>query len=476
MLLVVSSESPYRTLDELVAVARRRPGLITYASTGPGSILALAAEMLQWSAGIRFLHIPYAQGPQALVDLGSQRVDVMFNPFNVVMPQVRDGRLRALGITSMRRSRVLPETPTFAEQGFSDMEVLTWGGLVAPAATPDDRIARLNAAANAALEMPGPRQTLLDSGYDIVGGTAAAFGAFLRQERRKWTEVAARQRDAASLSEPRQPGSAASGRGETQHQRRGAVASGTRRTDSPRPARRRWRGRGTDRRRGAAIPRSNAMYRPLPAPIATSCSSSGRSATMSAAGPIALKKCAPAASTSRRIARRRQGQRLRGLPGPSPRHRLQRRQCLRQLLRTGRIALRAQGQERQPVRARDDGSVRRPGARVMDRAGRDLVAAERSAAADHDLVFVDVVVVGLEHEAGPVLDQEGLRLARAGGRVQEERPPDRAAGAELLARALHLLQRDEPGHGRRQSANARSPISSRAATRSAVPKPSVNRR
>jgi len=192
-LLVVSSRSPYRSLNELVAAARHRPGLITYASTGPGSIFALAAEMLQWTAGVHFLHIPYTQGPQALVDLDAERVDAMFNPLNVVMPHVRDGRLRALGITSARRSRVLPEVPTFAEQGFRGVEVLTWGGLVAPASTPDDRIARLNAAANAALQMPGPRQTLLDSGYDIVGGTEAAFGAFMRQELQKWTEVGARQ-------------------------------------------------------------------------------------------------------------------------------------------------------------------------------------------------------------------------------------------------------------------------------------------
>ena len=192
-LLVVSARSPYRSLDELAAAARRQPGLITYASTGPGSILALAAERLLGTAGIRFLHVPSALGPQALVDLESQRVDAMFNPLNAVMPHVRDGRLRALGITNARRSPVMPEVPTFAEQGFREMEVLTWGGLVAPAKTPDDRIARLNAAANAALETPALRQTLLDSGYDLVGGTAAAFGAFMREELRKWSEVGARK-------------------------------------------------------------------------------------------------------------------------------------------------------------------------------------------------------------------------------------------------------------------------------------------
>jgi len=193
-LLVVSGASAHRSLDELVAAARREPGRITYASTGPGSILNLAANMLQWSAGIEFLHIPYALGPQALVDLAAQRVDAMFNPVNVVLPQLRDGRLRALGITSERRARMLPDVPTFAEQGYADMEVLTWGGLVAPAGTPDERIARLNAAANVALDATELRQTLADSGYDLVGGSPAAFAAFMRAELRKWSDVARRQK------------------------------------------------------------------------------------------------------------------------------------------------------------------------------------------------------------------------------------------------------------------------------------------
>jgi tripartite-type tricarboxylate transporter receptor subunit TctC len=191
-LLVVSGESTYGSLADLVADARERPGRISYASTGAGSILNLAGEMLQWAAGIQFLHVPYTLGPQALLDLQTQRVDAMFNPVNVVVPHLRDGRLRALGITSQRRSRILPDVPTFAEQGYRDMEVLTWGGLVAPAQTPDDLIGRLNTAANAALETAELRQTLTDSGYDLVGGTAAAFGAFLRQELRKWSEVVRR--------------------------------------------------------------------------------------------------------------------------------------------------------------------------------------------------------------------------------------------------------------------------------------------
>jgi tripartite-type tricarboxylate transporter receptor subunit TctC len=192
LVLVVSSPSPYATLAEFISAARNPANKLSYASTGLGSIFHLAAELLFQSTGSSAVHVPYTSAPQAINDMFGGRVDFMFNALNVIVPHIRSGRLRALGVTSMNRSAALPEVPTFAESGVKDCEVLTWGGLVAPAEVSPDAVAVLNVAANAALQAPQLRQTLIDSGYEVVGGTAAGFKAFLQGELDKWRQVVKR--------------------------------------------------------------------------------------------------------------------------------------------------------------------------------------------------------------------------------------------------------------------------------------------
>jgi tripartite-type tricarboxylate transporter receptor subunit TctC len=192
LVLVVSSASPYNTLAEFISAARNPANKLSYASTGLGSIFHLAAELFFQSTGTGAVHVPYTSGPQAINDMLGGRMDFMFNALNVIVPQVRSGRLRALGVSSINRSAALPEVPTLVEQGIKDCEVLTWGGLVAPARVPPDAIATLNAAANAALQALHVRQTLGDSGYEIAGGTPATFRAFLQGELDKWLQVVKR--------------------------------------------------------------------------------------------------------------------------------------------------------------------------------------------------------------------------------------------------------------------------------------------
>jgi tripartite-type tricarboxylate transporter receptor subunit TctC len=189
VVLVVAAASRHRNVAQLMEEARLASGRLSYASTGLGSIFHLSAELLRLHANVGFVHVPYTSGPQAITDLVGNRVDFMFNALNVVLPHVRSGQLRALGVSSLQRSATMPDVPTLAEQGLRLPEVMTWGGMVAPADTPADILELLNESANAALVAPAVRQVLTDSGYEIVGGSAARFKAFLRSELEKWGEV-----------------------------------------------------------------------------------------------------------------------------------------------------------------------------------------------------------------------------------------------------------------------------------------------
>ena len=190
--LLVLPSSPFRSVEELIEHAKRRPGELAYASTGSGGVFHLCAELFRLSAGISLLHVPYSAGPAAMTDMIGGRVDLMFNALNVALPQVRAGRLTALAVTGPRRSVVLPDVPTVAESGLPGYEVLTWGGLAVPAGVPDNIVTALNQHVNAALATPEMRGPLTESGYELVGGTPAQFSAFVRSELLKWTDVVRR--------------------------------------------------------------------------------------------------------------------------------------------------------------------------------------------------------------------------------------------------------------------------------------------
>lgn len=192
VMLAQGPSRSFQSVTELVEFSRGHPGELTYASTGPGSILHLAAELFAQSTRTRFVHVPYASAPQATTDLLGGRIDFMFNALNALLPHVRAGRLKGLGVSSLKRSLAVPDMPTLDEQGLDRFEVLTWGGFVVPAGVSREIVSYLNATANAALAAPAVARTLTESGYEIVGGSSARFETFLRSELDKWSEVVRR--------------------------------------------------------------------------------------------------------------------------------------------------------------------------------------------------------------------------------------------------------------------------------------------
>lgn len=183
---------PCGSVAELIGLAKRLPGQLSYASTGSGGIFHLSAELFRLNAGLDMIHVPYSSGPSAITDILGGRVDLMFNALNAVLPHIRSGQLRALAVTSSRRSHALPDVPTVAEASLPGYEVLTWGGLAVPAAVPDDIVSTLNSHANSALASAEVREALGSAGYEIVGGSAEQFASFVRREQVKWTDVVRR--------------------------------------------------------------------------------------------------------------------------------------------------------------------------------------------------------------------------------------------------------------------------------------------
>lgn len=186
--LVVRPDFPARDVAGLVAEARRRPGQLTYASTGSGTSSHLSGVMLDGMAGISTLHVPY-RGAVALNDLMAGRVDFMFATIPSVIEQIRGGRLRALAVTSTARSRSMPDVPTLVELGFPEFDASSWFGIVAPARTPQAVIDRIAADANAILRDPRIERQMIEQGADPVGSGPAAFGAFIAREVDRWTAI-----------------------------------------------------------------------------------------------------------------------------------------------------------------------------------------------------------------------------------------------------------------------------------------------
>lgn len=186
--LVVNPALGIRTLRELVAQAKARPGKLIYASSGNGSSGHLAMEMLKQTEGISILHIPYRGGAPAMNDLLGGQVDMMFINQDAVIPHVRSGWLVPLAITSSRRNPLFPQLPTVAESGNPGFEATAWAGISAPRGTPPVVVERVHAAAVTAIQ--GPLKAKQEAiGVELVGSTPAEFTAFVRRETRKWTQV-----------------------------------------------------------------------------------------------------------------------------------------------------------------------------------------------------------------------------------------------------------------------------------------------
>ena len=189
LVLVVNPNSPYKTVQDIVAAAKAKPGSITFSSGGIGGSHQLSAELFEQNAGIEMIHVPYKSGSAGLTDLMAGNVTMMFDQMYSAMPSIKADKLRPIAITSKKRSPLLPNVPSFSEVGYPKVEVLNWQGLIAPKGTPKAIIDKLNAAANEALKDPGLRELMLSQGNEIGGGSSAEFAALIKSESTKWSAV-----------------------------------------------------------------------------------------------------------------------------------------------------------------------------------------------------------------------------------------------------------------------------------------------
>ena len=189
LVLVVNPASSYKTVKDIVDAAKAKPGVLTFSSGGIGGSHQLSAELFKQSAGIEMIHVPYKSGSAGLTDLMAGNVTMMFDQMYSAMPSIKAEKLRAIAITSKKRSPLLPNIPSFAEVGYPKVEVLNWQGLIAPKGTPKVIIDKLNAAANEALKDPQLRELMLSQGNEIGGGTPADFATLIKSESAKWSTV-----------------------------------------------------------------------------------------------------------------------------------------------------------------------------------------------------------------------------------------------------------------------------------------------
>ena len=186
--LVVHPSIPARSVKELIALSKTRPGQLTFASGGFGTTQHLSGEMLKAMAGIDIVHIPYKGGGQAIIDLLGGHVSMFFGSGGSVLQYVRTGKARLLAVTSAKRSPQVPDVPTVGET-LPGFESQAWVGLFAPANTPREVIARLNAEAGKALQNPNVRNALAAQDYVVVGGTPEEFAEFIRKDTALWAGV-----------------------------------------------------------------------------------------------------------------------------------------------------------------------------------------------------------------------------------------------------------------------------------------------
>jgi tripartite-type tricarboxylate transporter receptor subunit TctC len=190
LVLAINPNLPVKNVQELIAYAKANPGRMNYASSGSGTITHLAAALFASQMGLQMQHIPYKGSAPALVDVVTGQVQMMIDTINTVAPYAKDNRLRALAIAITRRSALLPEVPTL-EQAASlpGFEMSAWQGIVVPAGTPADIVARLNAEVNKALQAADLRARLAAGGSEPLGGTSEQYAAYIRSELGRWAKV-----------------------------------------------------------------------------------------------------------------------------------------------------------------------------------------------------------------------------------------------------------------------------------------------
>jgi tripartite-type tricarboxylate transporter receptor subunit TctC len=188
-LLAVAPEVPVKSVAELVTLARAQPGKLSYAHAGVGTSQHLAAELFKYMAHVDIASVPYRGSTALMPDLLANRVTMSFANIVNVLPAVKEGKLRALAITSIKRSALVPDLPTMAESGFPNFEAVPWFGLFAPAGTPKDVIDKLHGETARTLALPEVRKKFDELGLEPVGNTPAEFAAVIKKETPEWAKV-----------------------------------------------------------------------------------------------------------------------------------------------------------------------------------------------------------------------------------------------------------------------------------------------
>lgn len=189
LVLVTGVGTKYKTLADVVATGKAKPGEVNFASPGNGTVAHLTFEIFQKAAGIKTQHVPYKGAAQALTDVVSGTVELYMSSVPTLLGQIKQGKLRALAVTSANRVDDLPQVPTINESGYKGFDAVTWFGLLAPAGTPKDVVAKVNAEFNKALKADELRKRLGDEGADPAGGTPDEFASLIKTEIPRWGKV-----------------------------------------------------------------------------------------------------------------------------------------------------------------------------------------------------------------------------------------------------------------------------------------------
>lgn len=189
LLMVVNPSVPVRSLNELIALAKARPGQLNFATGGIGSSPHMSMELFKSTVKLDMVPIHYKGDGAAIIDIIGGQVPLLTSSISALLPYVRSGKLRGIAVTSMKRSTVAPDFPTIAESGLPGFEVITWFGILVPAATPRDIINRLNAEIVQSVSQPNVNEQLVKMGFEIVANTPEQYAVFLREENVKWGKV-----------------------------------------------------------------------------------------------------------------------------------------------------------------------------------------------------------------------------------------------------------------------------------------------
>lgn len=189
LVIVVGADSPYKTLADVVAAAKAKPGALNFATSGNGTVAHLAAESFQRAAAIKLTHVPYKGAAQGATDVISGQVQLYVSSIPTLIGHIKGGKMRPIAVTSLKRVDDLPQVPTIAESGYQGFDAVTWFGILGPANLPKDVVAKLNTDINKALKDPELHKKLGDQGADIAGSTPEQFAKLIRDDIARWGKI-----------------------------------------------------------------------------------------------------------------------------------------------------------------------------------------------------------------------------------------------------------------------------------------------